>query len=210
MFNEEKNEIIYQSGVLRLENGAKPRQKTEKKSYSCFTCKFDTNDKKDYTRHLETKKHIKKEEERVEFEKQQIQQIQPKKKLSKKIDVKIPKTEEKSYYCFTCEFATDNKKDYNRHLESKKHINNEETEKKEMEARRLEKIQKEQSIHDAIFWKRKPVKCRNGCEYQFGDRFHDTDGIAKMDWLCAKCDDEECDRLFGVSKKPTIQNVIIA
>ena len=35
----------------------------------------------------------------------------------KKIEI-----EEKEYYCFTCEFATNNRKDYKRHLESKKHI----------------------------------------------------------------------------------------
>ena len=52
----------------------------------------------------------------------------------KKIEI-----EEKEYYCFTCEFATNNRKDYKRHLESKKHIKNEENENKEMEARRNRK-----------------------------------------------------------------------
>ena len=128
----------------------------------------------------------------------------PKNAVKKRLPSKIqkPKTEEKAYYCFTCEFATNDRKDYRRHLESKKHINNEEKEKIEIEERRNEKIKKEQETVEQIFWKKKPVICRNGCVYKFGDQFHETDGIGNMNWLCQKCDDEECLRLFGVSKKP--------
>ena len=124
---------------------------------------------------------------------------------------KIKKNEiiEKNYFCFTCEFGTNDKKDYKRHIESKKHIKNEEMEKKEMEERKEQEIQKEQEEIKRIFWKYNPAHCRNGCVYNRGEKYWETDGITNKNWLCRKCDDEECERLFGFSKKPPSENVII-
>jgi len=119
-----------------------------------------------------------------------------KKIASRKIE-KI-KIDEKEYYCFTCEFATNNRKDYKRHLESKKHIKNEENEKKEIKEEMEKKRLREEEEIKQVFWKKHtPAICRNGCEYQRGEKYWDTDGIRNANWLCQKCDDEECKRLFG-------------
>lgn len=107
----------------------------------------------------------------------------------------------KKHYCLTCEFATNNKKDYKKHLGSKKHITNE-------EKKRLF----DQEEIKRIFWKKHtPAICRNGCQYNFGVKYFDTEGINNHNWLCKKCDEEECKRLFGFSKKPNhLENVVIA
>jgi hypothetical protein len=130
--------------------------------------------------------------------------------VKKLASTKITKSEtkEKDYYCFTCEFGTNNKKDYKRHLESKKHVKNEENHKKEIEEEMEKKRVREQEEIKQVFWKHGPAICRNGCEYQRGERYWDTDGIRNAKWLCPKCDEEECERLF--SKKPQKENVIIS
>jgi len=112
--------------------------------------------------------------------------------------IKKLEIEEKEYYCFTCEFATNNRKDYKRHLESKKHIKNEENEKKEMEEEIEKKRLREEEEIKKVFWKKyTPAICRNGCEYKSGEKYWDIDGIRNANWLCQKCDEEECKRLFG-------------
>jgi hypothetical protein len=106
---------------------------------------------------------------------------------------------EKKYRCLTCKFATSNRKDYRRHLETKKHTANEE--KKQLF---------EQEVIKRVFWKKHtPAICRNGCEYKRGEKYFDCDGINNPNWLCEKCYEEECQRVFGFSKKPPIENVII-
>jgi len=113
---------------------------------------------------------------------------------------KIKKIEidEKKYYCFTCEFATNDRKDYKRHLESKKHIKNEEMEKKEIEEEMEKKRLREEEEIKQVFWKKhSPAICQNGCEYKSGEKYWDLDGIRNTNWLCQKCDEEECKRLFG-------------
>ena len=138
----------------------------------------------------------------VNGKKSSVKKLMPSKIKKKEID-------EKKYYCFTCEFGTNDKKDYKRHLESKKHVKNEENDKKEMEEEMEKKRVREQEEIKQVFWKKhSPAICRNGCEYIRGEKYWDTDGIRNAKWLCQKCDEEECERLF--SKKPQKENVIIS
>ena len=75
--------------ILKLENGKLPK-------YICEKCEYKTDNKKDYSKHLLTNKHI--------------QQMNGN-------PTKPPK-----YICENCEYKTDNKKDYSKHLLTAKHI----------------------------------------------------------------------------------------
>jgi len=77
--------------VSKLENGINPK-------YVCEKCEYKTDNKKDYSKHLLTNKHLRQMLENP---------------------IKPPK-----YICETCEYNTDNKKDYSKHLLTAKHIKN--------------------------------------------------------------------------------------
>ena len=66
--------------------------------YICEKCDYKTDNKKDYSKHLLTNKHI--------------QQMNGN-------PTKLPK-----YICENCDYKTDNKKDYSKHLLTSKHIKN--------------------------------------------------------------------------------------
>jgi hypothetical protein len=147
-------------------------------------------------------------------EKKSQSAVKGKKSSAKKLmpsKIKKIETDEKKYYCFTCEFGTNDKKDYKRYEESKKHIKNEEMEKREIEEEMEKRRLREQEEIKQVFWKKhSPAICRKGCEYVRGEKYWDIDGIRNTNWLCQKCDEEECERLFRFSKKPQIENVIIS
>lgn len=67
--------------------------------YSCDTCDFITHNKKDYTRHLSTTKH-----------------------LEKCKNDNINHTKKQAYFCEKCEFITSNKYNYDKHKRTPKHL----------------------------------------------------------------------------------------
>ena len=110
---------------------------------------------------------------------------------------------EKTEFCCTaCNFKTNNKKDFGRHTNTAKHINKLEEMERLEEKRLEEKKNTDEEEKKRAMWKYSDAVCINGCTYKRGESGWSVDGI-NCEWLCRKCDDEECEKLFG-SKKNTI------
>lgn len=172
-----------------MENEKSPKsQSGDKKQakYYCKRCDFGTDNKKDFKRHTESKKH----------------EGNGGKPLIEKED---RTAETKAFFCITCYYGTDNRKDYKRHLDSIKHMKAEDEEdrqvKEMVEKLRLKQQQKERE--EAEYIESITAKCIRGCRYKRGEKGWDFDGL-KGNWLCNKCDEEECKMLFG------LRNTIVA
>jgi hypothetical protein len=103
--------------------------------YTCKECNYKTDKKTDYTKHLNTTKHknLCGFAETIDIEKKWY--AKPK----------------KEYYCNLCFFENKYKIHYDRHLDSLKHIKNQEKsdEIKEQERqRKLERLKKSQNEND--------------------------------------------------------------
>ena len=92
-------------------------KKTEKNKY-CSICNYTANRSSDLTKHIKTQKHIKKSMIGEVFL-QNLEKNTEENSNSKNIN----------YECLFCCFNTNDKKDYRRHLSTKKHKKNEENEK---------------------------------------------------------------------------------
>jgi hypothetical protein len=80
------------------------------KKNSCDCCGYSTNNKKDYHKHLTTKKH----------------------KITEEAAIARPPIGTPRYYCKTCNYVSKNKTDFIRHQNTKKHIKIVETENKKI------------------------------------------------------------------------------
>ena len=115
---------------------AEPKTVKTVHKYNCSLCNFNTSDKKDYNRHLLTRKHITNIKMRgkpdVKYTCEKCKYVTCDKSkynrhlLSKKHN-KIPKPENTNYkyICSLCNYKTVDKNDYTRHLDSANHKNNE-------------------------------------------------------------------------------------
>lgn len=106
------------------------------------------------------------------------------------------------FCCSPCNYKTNNSYDFQKHKNTNKHIN-----KLEEIDRLEEKILEEKKKADEeekkkAMWKYSDAICTNGCIYKRGESGWSVDGI-NCEWICKKCDDKECEKLFG-SKKNTI------
>lgn len=111
--------------------------------------------------------------------------------------------EKPEFCCFTCNFKTINKKDFGRHEKTNKHIKLLK-EREELEEKKLEEKEKqEQEEIKKAMWKYRDAVCINGCVYKRGESGWTVDGI-DCEWLCQKCDDEECEKLFNYKKNTII------
>ena len=73
----------------------------------CKDCNYKTEDKSNYKKHLESKKHL--------------NNIN---KLAKSTKSTKSTKNEDNYICKECDYKTEDKSNYNKHLESKKHLKN--------------------------------------------------------------------------------------
>jgi hypothetical protein len=134
-----------------------------------------------------------------EFNKNYYQQNKSRILEKKRENYNKEKTE---FCCDTCNFKTNNKKDYSRHEKTNKHINNLE-EMEMLEEKKLEEKKKaDEEEKKRAMWKYSDAICTNGCIYKRGEKGWSVDGI-NCEWMCKKCDEKECELLFG-SKKNTI------
>jgi hypothetical protein len=121
----------------KTQKNAKKRIKIEKQliTYECIHCNFITNNKYDYNRHLSTIKHLEKckIEQKNKTEINQIMILTDKKREKTQKNAKKRIKIEKqliSYECIDCNFMTNNKYDYNRHLSTIKHLEKSKIEEK--------------------------------------------------------------------------------
>jgi hypothetical protein len=168
-----------------MENENSPKSQSGDKKhakYYCKQCDFGTDNKKDFKRHTESKKHNDKGGKPLKEEQT---------------------AETKAFFCMTCYYGTDNRKDYKRHLESIKHMKAEDEEDQQVKEM-VEKLRLKKEREEAEYIESTTAKCVRGCRYKKGERGWDFDGL-KGNWLCDKCDEEECKMLFG-----GLRNTIVA
>ena len=92
--------------------------KNEPSTFICELCDYSTSNKKYYTKHLTRPKHLKRTI--IPKNPQEIP-----KKDSQKDHQENPKNITHKFICKICDYNTNNKKDYNKHLYSSKHKKNE-------------------------------------------------------------------------------------
>jgi len=135
------NEIISYSARKKTENGKKNTQKNQLKKkylYECIQCKYKTDRKSNYDRHILTPKH-----KSCSF----LTKTSMVKKITRKKNISGAK-----YFCDLCNFGTNHKSNFSRHLVSKKHKNNDSNEK----------------IHKLITDKKYICDCGKGYKYLSG------------------------------------------
>jgi len=95
-----------------LPKNTTPQQTNTINKYNCIKCNFITSNKKDYSRHLLTKRHIKNDKL---HKNENLEEIPSK--------ISTPNTP-KQYICKLCNFETFYKTDYTCHLSTNKHKKN--------------------------------------------------------------------------------------
>jgi hypothetical protein len=114
------------------------------------------------------------------------------------------KNKDPEFCCDACNYKTNNRYDFQKHKNTNKHINKLAEIDRQEEQRIKEKEKTDEEEKKKAMWKYSDAVCTNGCIYKRGEKGWSVDGI-NCEWLCKKCDDEECERLFG-SKQNTIIN----
>lgn len=140
--------------------------------YYCEQCDFGTENKKDFKRHTESKKHKgDKPETSVE-------------------------AFSKPFFCMTCSYGTNDRQDYKRHLDSIKHMKAEDAEDKEV-AEMIKNMKLKKEREEAEYIESTTAKCVRGCRYLKGQKGWFFEGL-RGNWLCDKCDEEDAVRICGL------------
>ena len=106
------------SAQKKTENDNKNTQKNQLKkkyAYECLACKYKTDRKSNYDRHILTPKH------------KSCSFLKKTSKIKKTSKV-VKSIKSNKFFCESCNFSTNHKSNFSRHLISKKHKNNEKIE----------------------------------------------------------------------------------